>query len=206
MDATREDLPRVSIETLQDWRRIKYNYERALLEMLDERLAASGLSHERDSLIPYIDEFVSSTFQIAKPNVRINGQNSEEIDDEEEEMEPFDEALDRRIWSLADQRLKWDREIASKRQTRPKEVADMIQDLLDRQREDDEEFATSATPDTEEPAETETDVLDARYPDLQTSFGQLMALSEELQQAAPVQLERSIRVRAVEEEVKSLKR
>ncbi|KZT28640.1 hypothetical protein NEOLEDRAFT_1129489 [Neolentinus lepideus HHB14362 ss-1] len=204
MDATREDLPRISIETLQDWRRIKYNYERALMQALDERLVASGLAQEREALVPYISEFVSSTFQIAKPNIRINGQNSEEVD-EEEEMESFDEALDRRIWSLSDQRLKWDREIASKRQTRPKEVADMIQDLLERQREDDEEFANTIAADSEGAADVGTDALDARYPELQTSFAELTALSKELQQAAPVQLERSLRVRSVEEEVRSLR-
>ncbi|TFK55341.1 hypothetical protein OE88DRAFT_1622798 [Heliocybe sulcata] len=157
MDPAREDLPRVSIETLQDWRRMKHNYESALLQAFEERLAASGLTHEREALLPYINEFVSSTFQIAKPNVRINGKNSEEIDEEEEEMEPFDEALDRRIWSLSDQRLKWDREIGSKRQTRPSEVADMIHELLERQREDDEEVAGTIAADSEGLVETEPD-------------------------------------------------
>lgn len=51
------------------------------------------------------------------------------------EIEPFDEALDRHIWSLSDQRLKWDREIARTRVERPREVEAMLQDLFDRQHE-----------------------------------------------------------------------
>jgi hypothetical protein len=51
------------------------------------------------------------------------------------EIEPFDEALDRHIWSLSDQRLKWDREIARTRSEKPKEVETMLQDLFDRQHE-----------------------------------------------------------------------
>lgn len=51
------------------------------------------------------------------------------------EIEPFDEALDRHIWSLSDQRLKWDREIARTRVERPREVEAMLQDLFERQQE-----------------------------------------------------------------------
>lgn len=50
-------------------------------------------------------------------------------------IEPFDEALDRHIWSLSDQRLKWDREIARTRTEKPREVEIMLQDLFDRQHE-----------------------------------------------------------------------
>jgi hypothetical protein len=49
------------------------------------------------------------------------------------EIEPFDEALDRHIWSLSDQRLKWDREMARTRTEKPREVESMLQDLFDRQ-------------------------------------------------------------------------
>ena len=41
-------------------------------------------------------------------------------------MEPFDEALDRHIWSLSDQRLKWDKEIAERRRTRPREIEALV--------------------------------------------------------------------------------
>lgn len=46
------------------------------------------------------------------------------------EVEPFDEALDRETWSLYNQRLQWDLELATKRQKRPREVADLLENLF----------------------------------------------------------------------------
>ena len=46
------------------------------------------------------------------------------------EIEPFDEALDRETWSLYNQRLQWDLELATKRQRRPQEVVDLLGSLL----------------------------------------------------------------------------
>ena len=46
------------------------------------------------------------------------------------EIEPFDEALDRETWSLYNQRLQWDLELATKRQRRPQEVVDLLGNLL----------------------------------------------------------------------------
>ncbi len=37
-------------------------------------------------------------------------------------MEPFDEALDRQIWSLADSRLGWHKSLAETRRTVPREI------------------------------------------------------------------------------------
>jgi hypothetical protein len=41
-------------------------------------------------------------------------------------VEPFDEALDRHIWSLSDQRLKWDKEIADRRRSRPEDIEKLV--------------------------------------------------------------------------------
>lgn len=57
-------------------------------------------------------------------------------------MEPFDEALDRHIWSLSDQRLKWDREIAGRQRTRPTEIEALVQDIYDQHRDIDSEDVT----------------------------------------------------------------
>lgn len=101
---------------------------------------------------------------MTKRNLRINGRNFEDVDEDEQgqparglnlfaerlrmdlEEEPFDEGFDRHIWSLAEQSLKWDREIAAKRRERPKEVETLMEDLLERRRAFDEE-----TVDDEEP-------------------------------------------------------
>lgn len=46
------------------------------------------------------------------------------------DVEPFDEALDRHIWSLSDQRLKWDKEIADRRRSRPDDIKTLIMESL----------------------------------------------------------------------------
>jgi hypothetical protein len=51
-------------------------------------------------------------------------------------MEPFDEALDRHIWSLSDQRLQWDRTIADKRRNTPVQIEKQLKDHLGRQQEE----------------------------------------------------------------------
>jgi Kinetochore protein Mis14 like len=50
--------------------------------------------------------------------------------DLDREIEPFDEALDRETWSLYNQRLQWDLELATKRRNRPREVADLLENLF----------------------------------------------------------------------------
>ena len=46
-------------------------------------------------------------------------------------MEPFDESLDRLIWSLADNRLKWQKRIAETRRTVPQEIELAVGTLLE---------------------------------------------------------------------------
>jgi hypothetical protein len=74
-------------------------------------------------------------------------------------MEPFDEALDRETWSLYNQRLQWDLELATKRRKRPQEVVDLLGNLLKLQEavlgdleqsiEEDEERPDATLPDGE---------------------------------------------------------
>jgi hypothetical protein len=61
-------------------------------------------------------------------------------------MEPFDEALDRHIWSLSDQRLKWDREVAGRRRTRPTEIEALVQEIYSQHRDVDLGDATHDSP------------------------------------------------------------
>lgn len=68
-------------------------------------------------------------------------------------MEPFDEGLDRHIWSLSDQSLQWDGEIAKKRREKPQEVHRLMKELLETQHAVDEQEA-------EEYAQVEEDVAD----------------------------------------------
>lgn len=47
------------------------------------------------------------------------------------DMETFDEALDRRIWSLADTRFQWDKRIAENRKNVPQEIGATVAQTLE---------------------------------------------------------------------------
>ena len=51
MDA-REDLPKVSIETEQDWKRVQRNFSNAFLERLDKELETRGRTGDRRIVTP----------------------------------------------------------------------------------------------------------------------------------------------------------
>lgn len=72
---------------------------------------------------------MEAVFDISRPNLRINGRTLEEAA-QDDDIEPFDEALDRHIWSLSDQRLKWDKEIAERRRIRPREIEEFVSNSL----------------------------------------------------------------------------
>ena len=73
------------------------------------------------------------------------------------EVEPFDEALDRETWSLYNQRLQWDLELATKRRNRPKEVTDLLENLFKAQ--------DAALGELDKPVEEDEDRPDASLPD-----------------------------------------
>lgn len=54
--AAREDVQRVSVDTVNDWKRIKSNFSSAAFAALDEILEASGDSVDKNALLPYIDQ------------------------------------------------------------------------------------------------------------------------------------------------------
>jgi hypothetical protein len=53
---SREDIPRISIDTLRDWHRIKANFSKAVLEQFDQVIRQSGLESERASLLPHVQQ------------------------------------------------------------------------------------------------------------------------------------------------------
>ena len=54
--AAREDVQRVSVDTVNDWKRIKSNFSSAAFAALDEILEASGDSVDKNALLPHIDQ------------------------------------------------------------------------------------------------------------------------------------------------------
>ncbi|KAG1754183.1 hypothetical protein EDB19DRAFT_1665159 [Suillus lakei] len=198
MDA-REDLPKISVETEQDWRRLQRNISTAFLGRLDLELESQGASQDRESFLPHINQFLDTLFAITRPNLRINGRTTEEPYDDDEEMEPFDEALDRHIWSLSDQRLKWDREIGGRRRARPTEVETLVQGVYTQHRGIDMDIDANQ--------ESYLSGLDGSQldPEMEETFVNAVTMSAQLSQSISMQYERADRFTAVSSEVKALK-
>jgi len=54
--AAREEVQRVSIDTANDWKRIKSNFSSAAFAALDEILETSSSSVDKNALLPHIDQ------------------------------------------------------------------------------------------------------------------------------------------------------
>jgi hypothetical protein len=55
-DGIHEDIPRIAVETIADWKRIKASYSQAAIRQLDEQLEANGLMHERETHLAHLNE------------------------------------------------------------------------------------------------------------------------------------------------------
>lgn len=55
---SREDFPRISVDTFPDWQRIETNYTRAAIARLETRIATSGIIGEKDSLSVHLSKVV----------------------------------------------------------------------------------------------------------------------------------------------------
>jgi len=202
MESPREQ-PRISVGSVADWNRIKANYTKIAIDSLDHQLTIAHSSSSKDAIRAHLQQFIDRTFAIAEPNLRVNGRSFESLDSHEQDKEVFDEALDRQIWSLADNRLQWDRQIAQMRQTNPKSIEFALKVLLDKHRGLD----TDELDDEWDVAEDafEDNVLSDRYAHIHEGFHEISALSEELIQTIPAQQERTERSKVAEAEVKALK-
>ncbi|EIN08848.1 hypothetical protein PUNSTDRAFT_120406 [Punctularia strigosozonata HHB-11173 SS5] len=206
MDVTREDHQRISIDSVQDWKAMKQSYRSAARAQLDELLATSadvGAQH-RELMLQHLNRFVDDVFESTKPNIRVNGMKLEDVLEDEEDSEPFDEALDRHIWSLADQRMKWQQEVANKRRTVPGEVAELVDSLLERQRSADAEPAL-ADEDVAVDSEPEVEGELGIPPEAEFRFKLTTTLAGELEQELPLQRQRSERVQDVARTLRSRK-
>jgi hypothetical protein len=54
--AAREEVQRVSIDTVSDWKRIKSSFSSAAFAALDDILENDGGSVDKNALLPHIDQ------------------------------------------------------------------------------------------------------------------------------------------------------
>ncbi|KAJ6611274.1 hypothetical protein B0H10DRAFT_1809862 [Mycena sp. CBHHK59/15] len=199
MDA-HEELPRISISSMHIWLRIKSEFTKAIETKVDEYARQNSLpANRRNAMLRNSQQYIENTFKIAQHNIRINGRDFDSLN---LTNKPFDEALDRRIWSLASNRLQWHRKIAETRRETPIAHERMLQDLFREHENLDLDLSTTDS-DPEENSDSVDVNVDGEL--MRDVFGQISAVTGELSQTIPTQQERSERSRVVEAEYKALK-
>lgn len=100
-------------------------------------------------------------------------------------MQPFDEVLDRRIYSLGDQQMHWEFDLGVKRKTEPGQLVVLIEDGLARRREVDatENMNMTEEKDDEDDEELEEEQRDERrWEDIDQTWRKASALLNEMEQ------------------------
>jgi hypothetical protein len=67
----REDLPRITVDSISDWRRIQASYTASAIKQLDEQLAANGLSHEREAHLAHLNSVLVVLMKISRDNIDV---------------------------------------------------------------------------------------------------------------------------------------
>jgi SpoVK/Ycf46/Vps4 family AAA+-type ATPase len=81
------DMPRISVDTLKDWERVRDTFTEAMIKLLEDKLAQEGCSEaDKEALRAHALEVRDRTFEAAKPNLRVNGRNFEDHVEEEPGM------------------------------------------------------------------------------------------------------------------------
>ena len=52
----RDELPRVSIGSVQDWQKVRSNYKDAALSKLREMVSSKGLAQEQDAILVHLEQ------------------------------------------------------------------------------------------------------------------------------------------------------
>ncbi|KIY51145.1 hypothetical protein FISHEDRAFT_71435 [Fistulina hepatica ATCC 64428] len=196
-----EEEQRVNVGTVEDWRHVKQGIIALFQETLEEELSNSQLS-EKEKIDALVDvrEYSRRVFTALAPNLRVNGHNFEEVDEAHLDEDPYDEALDRRISAMGATRLQWHKRLAETRRQKPQDIRDSLITLFNETRPQSFESDEETLPEADEPDVFSSPSLNP----IHDTFDYTAALSQELTQTVPDQYERSIRVRAVEAEIKKL--
>ncbi|KAJ2917600.1 hypothetical protein MD484_g2753, partial [Candolleomyces efflorescens] len=186
--ASREEFPKISVDKIENWNRVASNCRKAGSQVAEALAAEANLSSaDRDLVLRYMDEYMNQAFLNSQPNLRVNGHSFASLQshgDPFAETETFDEALDRRVWSLADTRLQWHKRLAENRRTAPTEIRDSVAQLLEQHRTlDEDNDAALVVPDAEDNAVVEADLDIASLSEsvrINTAFAEELAQKSKL--------------------------
>ncbi|KAJ9108521.1 hypothetical protein QFC20_003427 [Naganishia adeliensis] len=120
---------RIVIEQEKDWIRVRQNLKSVVDGLVDEHLNRPGVSENlelRKQVTRRIQKIVEETFSLAVPNLQINGHNYEEF---LEMTEPFDQALDAKMFGLNAQKVEWATNTAERRKGVPKAIRELERQL-----------------------------------------------------------------------------
>lgn len=131
MATSPDSLPRISVDSLDDWKRVTASFDNSLNAAIERVLAKAD---DKAALQAHLKRWRDTTFDAVKPNLRVNGHNFENYV-EEAATEPFDEVLDRSIWALNAERIAWDKTLSDRRRSAPLEIESVVQDMLDKHTE-----------------------------------------------------------------------
>ncbi|EJU05199.1 hypothetical protein DACRYDRAFT_13299 [Dacryopinax primogenitus] len=193
----REDMPRIGVDTFDDLERIKAGFTRQMLALLDEKLSSSSLGGEGEAIRAHLMAWRDRTFEIAKPNLRVNGINYEDHTKEADETEPFDEALDRQIWANHDEKLIWDKTLADSRRVKPVQIQKLVEDLLVRQRVEEEIL-------DQDEEDMEADLTLPDVGEMEKAHRETLAYFGDFQKKVPELLEKVSNITRVEEDMQRL--
>ncbi|KAJ7899553.1 hypothetical protein B0H14DRAFT_2673660, partial [Mycena olivaceomarginata] len=180
--------PRISLPNMRVWLRIKADFAREVTHKVDEYAKQHNLSPpRRDELLRQSQQYVDQWSTIAQANIRINGRDFDSLQPHEQDAEPFDEALDRKIWALASSRLEWHRKIAIERREKPISLEHTLQKLV----KEHESLDADANADIESDEPSLLDDEDLRVDVDVEVMGQISAVTGKLTQSLSTQRERS---------------
>lgn len=194
---------RISISTVHEWRQIKENITAALKQSFESNLAGTRASKkDQEAARKALDEYLEGIFVAMKKNVRVNGQEMDSVNEDELDTEPFDEALDRKIWSLNATNLDWHKQLAHQSKSQPQEIQGMLSTVLEERQQFD---AMSVSDDGEEEVIPDIEDATARFEQIEDVFGETQALNREIVQSLSTQKERVQRDIEVEADMKHLR-
>ena len=61
---TREDIPRVSVDSVQDWQKVKAHYREAAMEELQKQLIGQDVGHEKDAIMMHLEQVCLYSFYL----------------------------------------------------------------------------------------------------------------------------------------------
>ncbi|KAF7314172.1 hypothetical protein MKEN_00889400 [Mycena kentingensis (nom. inval.)] len=194
-----DDTPRISIDTMRAWIRIKQTIQHEIEQQTRSYATQNNL--QPDSLLISAQQFTEQLFKIAQANIRVNGRDYDSLQPHEQDAEPFDEALDRQIWAIAGTRLEWHTKLGTERRDIPPQIADRLQAGFRKEQERDEAWEEGIAEGMDE-----DDGGDGPMLDLDKSVTrEILAVAGELAQTLPAQHERAQRSERVEAEIKALR-